>query len=151
MKKFRFLKTQTRRNWDRGGGGFYGAPRSGSGHKGVDILCGKGDCVLMPFDGFVKRKGYPYRGDKKYQLVEVIGERYEDDGLLHNYRIKIMYVSPFSGRGRHAKGEHIAETQTISKRYPHLTKGKNPMQDHVHIEVYKNGMLTDPEPLIEWD
>jgi len=55
-----------------------------------------------------------------------------------------MYIEPVGLKvgDRVFAGQHIGETQDISGYW-------NPrMLNHIHIEVYKNGLLTDPEPII---
>lgn len=123
---------------DPTGHGYYGAKRGRRKHKGLDLVSVKGESVFSLIDGVVTKIGYPYAGNLVFRYVEVTND---------TYRVRIMYVFPknISVGDRVFMGEKIAEAQDVAAYW-------NPrMKNHIHIEVYKNGLLTDPEPLLVID
>lgn len=121
---------------DDAGLGHYGAPRNGHVHNGVDILVVPGNTVRSPIDGMVTRVAYPYANDFNWKGVEIQGT-----GNWENYKVKMFYLTPdIALIGQPViRGQAIGVAQKISDRYP----GQN-MQDHVHVEVFKNGVHIDP-------
>lgn len=127
-------KTILRGN-DPTGHGYYGARRGKRKHKGLDLVSQPKDVVNSLIDGVVTKIGYPYAGNLTFRYVEVTND---------TYRIRVMYIKPVGLKvgDRVFAGQHIGETQDIAGYW-------NPrMLNHIHIEVYKNGLLTDPEPII---
>lgn len=125
------------RNQDPTGNGWYGAKRSSGKrkHKGVDYCAEPGEAIFACISGKV-RVGYPYVASTKMKLVEIKNK---------TYKVKQMYVEPTVRNGDYVKaGDIIGYSQDVAN-YHHLPKMKN----HVHISVWKNGLLTDPEPLIK--
>jgi len=120
---------------DASGNGHYGASRDGGsrGHNGVDLLVTKGQPVFAPFAGTITKQAYPYSDDRKYTGVHLT----RPDGL----KIKVFYMLPKPGIiGKSVSaGEEIGRAQAISEKYG------APMKDHVHVEVWNNGTLENPE------
>lgn len=119
---------------DPTGHGYYGAKRGARKHKGLDLVAAPGDPVRSPIHGVVSKLGYPYANNLEFRYVEITGEV---------YRVRLMYVSPEVELGaRVFEGDLVGSAQDIAGHW-------NPaMKNHVHVEVYKHGLLTDPEPLI---
>lgn len=135
MKLEKPLKEIKLRGNDPTGHGYYGAKRGNRKHKGLDLVSMPKDVVSSLIDGVVTKIGYPYAGNLTFRYVEVTND---------TYRVRVMYIFPknISVGDRVFKGQQIGETQDIASFW-------NPrMLNHIHIEVYKNGLLTDPEPLI---
>lgn len=124
------------RGSDATGNGWYGASRSNGTrkHHGTDYCAEPNEPIYACVDGVV-RVGYPYIASTQMKLVEISN---------FMYRVKIMYVEPIVKTGQRVKaGQLIGYAQDVSA-YHHLGQMKN----HVHIGVWKYGLLTDPEPLI---
>ena len=120
---------------DPTGHGYYGAKRGNRKHKGLDLVSIPKEDVFSLIDGVVTKIGYPYAGNSVFRYVEVTND---------TYRVRVMYIFPkdISVGDRIFTAQKIGEAQNIAKFW-------NPrMKNHIHIEVYKNGLLTDPEPLI---
>lgn len=135
MKIAKPLKEIHLRGNDPTGHGYYGAKRGTRKHKGLDLVSKPKDVVSSLIDGVVTKIGYPYAGNLTFRYVDVSNDV---------YRVRVMYIFPknISVGDRVFAGQQIGETQDISSFW-------NPrMINHIHIEVYKNGLLTDPEPLI---
>ena len=128
------LHTVLRGN-DPTGHGDYGASRGTRKHKGVDVLAEVGTLVCSPITGFITKFGYAYKDNKKLRYVEIKG---------NTYRFRLFYTDLLYGRigQRIMKGEKIGRVQNIAA---HWGGG---MRNHLHISCWKNGLLTDPEPLI---
>ncbi len=126
-------KIQLRGN-DPTGHGYYGAKRGNRKHKGVDVVSVKGEKVFSMTHGVVTKIGYPYSVNLNFRYIEVANDE---------YRIRYMYVEPtIELKDRIFEGDKIGLAQDISSYW-------NPnMINHIHIETYKNGLLTDSEPLI---
>ena len=123
------------READPGGGGWYGAPRGERKHKGLDVITEPDEEILSPITGEFVRYGKPYSRTDKFDLVVLKNE---------TYQIKLMYVKGYS----FAKGERIEAGQPIGKAQDIAGYWNNGMANHVHLEVEKYGLLTDPEPLL---
>lgn len=120
---------------DPTGHGYYGAKRGNRKHKGLDVVAEPNEEVYSLIDGVVTKIGYPYKGNFTFRYIDVTND---------TYRARIMYIFPknISLGDRIFKGQVIGEAQNISAHW-------NPrMLNHIHIEIYKNGLLTDPEPLL---
>lgn len=129
------LKEIVLRGNDPTGHGYYGAKRGNSKHKGVDIVAKPNEDVFTPIHGVITKLGYPYAKNLKFRYVEITND---------TYRIRLMYVSPkkISVGNRVFEGQKIGKAQDIASYW-------NPkMKNHIHVEAYKNGLLTDVEPLI---
>ncbi len=125
------------RDKDTTGNGWYGASRAHHTrkHKGCDYCAEPGEEIYACVSGTV-RIGYPYNTSTKMKLVEITNS---------TYKVKQMYVDPIVKSGDFVReGQIIGYSQDVAN-YHHLPEMKN----HVHISVWKNGLLTDPEPLIK--
>ena len=129
------LKEIELRGNDPTGHGYYGAKRGNRKHKGLDLVAVPLTDVFSPIDGVITKLGYPYAGNLTFRYVEITNDI---------YRVRVMYCQPKSlvvGK-RVFEADKIGEVQDIAKYW-------NPkMKNHIHFEVYKHGLLTDPEPLI---
>ena len=115
---------------DKGGSGYFGAPRSKTvngvkvsyKHEGTDFVCMPGQVIKMPVTGKVARLAYPYP-DKSYGGVVIESKR---------ATLKIFYVKPYDGVvGMVLKlGDPIGTAQDVSLRYP--GQGVTP---HIHVQV----------------
>lgn len=120
---------------DPTGHGYYGAKRGNRKHKGLDLVAAPKTKVVSPINGIITKIGYPYANNLSFRYVEITGDV---------YRVRLMYVFPknLSVGSRVYEGDVVGEVQDISSYW-------NPkMKNHVHFELYKHGLLTDPEPLI---
>ena len=124
---------------DKGGRGYYGAPRSrmlATGklqrylHKGTDYRCEPGQIVKSPMTGIIARRAKPYAHDF-YSGVLIVSKRLS---------LKMFYLEPNSDLiGKVVKiGDTIGIAQDISKKYPTVTP-------HIHVEIVK----CDPEIFID--
>lgn len=118
------------------GSGQFGASRGHRTHKGVDYSVDEKDPILAPIYGRISRYPYPYAGDIHYKGIEIIG--LEEHSA---YKVKLFYVNPSIAIGTIVEpGTIIGYAQNISARYgPALS-----MNNHVHMEIYKNGKIIDP-------
>lgn len=129
------LKKVILRGNDPTGHGYYGAKRGNRKHKGLDLKSEKKEDVFSLIDGVVTKIGFPYANNLTFRYVEITNDI---------YRIRVMYIFPknISVGDRIFKGDLIGQAQDISSYW------NSKMINHIHIEVYKNGLITDPEPLI---
>lgn len=120
---------------DPTGHGYYGAKRGTKKHKGLDIIVNEGDDILSPINGHFRRIGRVYEHTDEFYLVELVND---------TYSVKLMYVCPNDIKTNTPviEGQIIGSAQDIAAYWG----GK--MLNHVHMEVRKHGLLTDPEPLI---
>lgn len=123
------------READPGGGGWYGAKRGERKHKGLDIITEPGEEIFSPITGEFVRYGKPYSRTDKFDLI-----------VLKNdiYQVKIMYVKGYS----FAKGEKISAGDKIGQAQDIAGYWQNGMANHIHLEIEKHGLITDPEPLL---
>jgi murein DD-endopeptidase MepM/ murein hydrolase activator NlpD len=126
------------RDKDNTGNGWFGAKRGTRLHKGVDYVVVPGEPIFACCAGVV-RIGNVYWTSTKMKLVEISGAI-----DVHDVRVKQMYVLPCVKTGETVqKGQLIGVAQDVAKYH-----GSKEMKPHVHISVWKNGLLTDPEPII---
>ncbi|MCB9033509.1 MAG: M23 family metallopeptidase [Chitinophagales bacterium] len=131
---FAVNSTNKLRECDAFGCGHFGASRSGGTrtHKGIDFVATENQSIYAPFECKIIRYGQPYADDSKYKLVEIEST----DGV---YKAKIMYIKALYSVGKVVKrGELLVNADNISKKY-----GAS-MTNHVHFELYKNGILVNP-------
>jgi len=124
------------RGADPTGYGWYGASRGNRKHKGVDVLTQPKDSIKAPFSGVITKFGQVYSQTNKFKYIELKSDV---------YRIRLMYAKPIDSlklNQRIFEGDEIGIAQDIAGYW------KSGMLNHIHIELYKNGLLTDPEPLI---
>ena len=124
------------RGCDAFGCGHFGAPRGARSHKGVDFKVKENDSIKAPFDCKIIRYGFAYSGDQDQQLVEIEGLN-----QFTGYKAKIMYIKP-----THPVGTIIQNGTTICKAGNISNKYGSSMINHVHFELYENGLLINPEP-----
>lgn len=135
--KFFAINTDNQfRNCDAFGCGYYGASRGKRTHKGIDFKVNEDEPIKAPFDCTIVRYGYPYENDNLQRLVEIKGF-----GNYSDYTAKIMYIKPI-----HAIGTLINKGSTVCFAGNIKNKYGNSMINHVHFELYKNGILINPEP-----
>ena len=67
---------------------------------------------------------------------------YTNGGEYTEYKVKMWYFVPKIKTETIYKGYLIGTTADISRRYQNSPS----MQDHIHLEVRKNGVLKDPLP-----
>lgn len=121
---------------DPTGHGYYGAKRGTRKHQGFDLLAEPGVIVISPIDGFITKIGQVYRATTKFKYIEISNDI---------YRVRLMYGKPIKDlkiNKRVQDGVHIGHVQDIAQYH-----GGN-MKNHLHVQVWKHGLLTDPEPLI---
>lgn len=124
-----------KREGDPTGDGHYGANRGARKHKGLDIVALPGQTIVSAINGAISKIGYPYADALQFRYIDVVG---------NGHRVRIMYVMPIKGLvvgTRIFEGQPIGHAQDIAKYWGHG------MVNHSHIEIYKHGLLTDPEPL----
>ncbi len=130
------LKELKPRDYDARGAGWYGASRGTRKHKGLDLLAAPGDKVFTPINGFITRIGRTYSHTAEFKYIEISNDI---------YRIRLMYGKPgfddVKLNKRVVAGEEIGIVQDIAGYWG------GGMLNHLHVEVYKHGLLTDPEPL----
>ena len=123
-----------RRGSDPTGYGHYGAKRGTRKHKGIDLLTKPGMTVFSPIDGFITKLGTAYKATTRFKYIDVSGEE---------YRWRLMYCRPTLKLGaRITAGDFIGTAQDIAAYHG------GEMLCHIHVECYKHGLLTDPEPLL---
>ena len=130
------IKKMVLRGNDPTGHGHYGAKRGRKKHKGLDLAAVQGEDVVSPIHGVVTKLGYPYSFALQFRYVEISNDV---------YRVRLMYVAPLKKIKvgiRLFEGDLIGQVQHIAGYW------NQKMTNHVHIEVYKYGLLTDPEPLL---
>jgi murein DD-endopeptidase MepM/ murein hydrolase activator NlpD len=115
---------------DAKGDGHFGASRTGHAHAGADFLCKKGQIVLAPMSGLIVRQGVAYSNDATYKVVVLSNP--------NGYEVKMMYCTTDKVGQQVKRGEPIAICQAIAEKYG------APMQNHIHLEIRKNGQLLNP-------
>lgn len=122
------------RDKDSTGNGWFGASRGSRKHKGTDFVVSPGERIYACISGRV-RVGLVYGGSIEMKLVEIVND---------TYKVQQMYVQPYVKTGDYIKeGSVIGKAQDVAAFH-----GEIEMKPHVHISVWKHGLLTDPEPLI---
>lgn len=121
---------------DSEGHGYYGAPRQGRTHQGIDFICRAGDTVRAFASGVVTKLGYPYSDDLEYRYIRV------DNG---KFQLDYFYVEPFVEVGDTVfAGGVIGLMQDVCARYPDAKA----MQNHYHLRAMKGGEVIDPMPIL---
>ncbi len=129
--------TQLRGN-DPTGNGWFGAKRGKKLHRGVDYLTIPGENIFAVASGRI-RVGNVYENSTEMKLVEIKGKQ-----DVHNVKAKQMYVLPYVKTGDYVKkGQIIGVAQDIANFH-----NSEEMENHMHLTVWKNGLLTDPEPIV---
>jgi len=128
----KITKDNIYRGEDPLGDGAFGASRSNGTrkHKGIDIVTKPGETIFSPITGKVTRFPIPYADDNRYNGAEITNS---------TYRIMIFYMKANVSIGSTIiAGQSIGIAQNISAKHGAA------MKNHVHYEVYKNGILIDP-------
>lgn len=120
---------------DASGSGRFGSSRGGGSrlHNGVDLEVIKGQPIYAPFAGTITKQAYPYANDRKFTGLHLTTK----EGV----KVKMFYMAPKPGIIGKAvtAGQEIGRAQDISEKYG------APMKPHIHVEVYNNGTLLNPE------
>ena len=128
------------RGRDPHGAGYYGAPRGGRTHGGIDFACYKGSVVHSVCDGEVTKIGYPYAPShsKKGHL------RYVQITADTGHDVRYFYTLPLDVKiGDYVReGEPIATTQGLTDVYEGII-------DHFHFEVKYGGKRINPNDYLE--
>lgn len=120
---------------DPTGHGYYGAKRGTRKHKGLDIITEPGEKLTVPFSGTITKIGQVYKETPKFKYVEITSDV---------YRVRLMYSKPINLKVNQKvfRGNVYGEAQDIAGYWG------GGMKNHVHMQLWKHGLLTDPEPLI---
>ena len=132
------------RGVDGQGSGEFDASRGNRKHKGVDIISNAGDVIVSPIDGYVSKVGYRIYSTKCSYLV---GVDITGTGDYEGYKIRLFYVKSDVTEGVDVdKGDPIGKQQSLNNNcYPQkYSNGNYTMKNHVHVEVYYNGILKNP-------
>nr|WP_322624491.1 M23 family metallopeptidase [uncultured Flavobacterium sp.] len=122
------------RGTDNYGSGAFSASRDGGtrSHNGIDLVTQTGDPIYSPISGTVIRIAIPYANDSRYKGLLIEGG---------GYSVKLFYIVPTIAIGSTVKaGQQVGIAQDLTVKYPGIT-------NHVHLEVYHNGELINPETL----
>lgn len=111
-----------RRTSDSWGQGHYGAGRGTRKHLGLDIVCGDGATVYVPFDVELKGKVVVYNDPKKAAINN--GINLSGEGLC----FKLFYVKPVKYNGKLKKGSVLGTLLPMQTVYPGITS-------HVHVQM----------------
>ena len=125
------------RGADPTGNGWYGAKRGKRKHKGLDVITIPGEQIAAPITGKIMKFGYAYANALRFRYIDIKNSI---------YKMRIMYVGPdptLKIGDRIYTGQIIGVAQDIAAHHG------GGMQNHIHIELKKNGLLTDPEPLLK--
>ena len=122
------------RGEDKTGNGWWGAKRGSRKHEGCDYVDCRGAEIIACTNGRV-RNGQVYSTSSEMTLIEITNDI---------YRVKQMYVDSIVENGEIVeKGQLIGYLQDVASFH------NNPdMKTHCHVTVWKNGLKTDPEPIL---
>lgn len=125
------------RGTDTWGSGWYGAPRAGRLHLGLDLQAMVGQDVLAPCCGIITREAHPYGDGGPWDT----GVHLDGAGTAAGLTMSIFYVRPIPGivgASVHA-GEVIGRAESLEGKYPGIT-------GHIHVAIQRAGKPTDPTP-----
>ena len=128
------IDTLIERGRDPKGHGDFGMPRGAKRHRGWDVVGQPGIDIKSPISGKITKHGYMYDG-LPFRYVEITGE---------TYRFRLGYAEL---RNDLKVGRLVFEADCIAILQDIAGHWGGGMKNHLHIECYKNGLLTDPEPL----
>lgn len=126
------------RTIDRWGSGGYLVARDGGKrkHLGLDIRAKRGTILLSPIGGKLKKSVIPYGESDRFS-----GTVIEGTGPWKGYEVQIYYLDAYPLLKIKA-GEPIGIVQDLTTKFSGI-------QNHVHIEVRKNGRLMNPKKLFK--
>lgn len=138
------VNPQVVRGVDAAGSGAFGSSRKRkrngvwqsvpAAHQGLDILTRPGQIIASPITGKIIAVGVAYSDDNRYSSIMIQG----DDQCYQSIRVKLLYVQPNVVQGQTViRGQSIGLSQNISLKY-------SDANNHVHIEVYFNGVVQNP-------
>lgn len=120
---------------DPTGHGYYGAKRGTKKHKGVDLVSIPEEDVFASIHGIVTKLGQVYKKPAKFKYVEITNDV---------YRIRLMYCKPSV-----KLNQRIFECDIIGNAQDIAGYWNSKMKNHIHMVVYKHGLLTDAEPILK--
>lgn len=136
-QKFHSIGKQNKIRSDGYGSGYFGASRDQGKrkHNGIDLVVTPGESILSPITGKILKYSYPYPGES------FSGVHIQND----EYLVKMWYLSPVLVK----PGQQVTQGQAIGVAQKISTKYGSGMIDHVHVEVWPNGLgkAIDPAPL----
>jgi len=120
---------------DSWGDGSFDSSRTHGGHEGIDIETSPGQTLYAPYNMYVERQNWPYKGDWYFTGMDVVPK-----GRGLGTKARYFYVAPFEEiLGTNVTmGTPIGIAQDISQKY------SNSMVPHVHVEHWKDGEPIDP-------
>ncbi len=121
------------RGRDPKGHGDYGMPRGSRKHQGWDIEVPVGATLSAPFSGKITKHGWMYK-NQDLRYVEISSE---------TFRLRLGYTTLAPGL---KVGDFIGECETLSIQQDIAGFWGGGMKNHCHLQLWKNGLLTDPEP-----
>lgn len=128
LHKSFYDKSQIR--WtDVKGSGYYGAPRKGRTHDGVDYKANPWDLVPSPITWIVRRYSHPYADDLSYKWVIISNDSEE---------ATLWYLNPSVQKWDFVNaGDIIGVAQDLTIRYKGIT-------NHIHYRLHVDGKGVDP-------
>jgi len=124
---------------DSRGHGYFGAPRGARTHNGVDFVCDPSEDVAAFVSGEVTKLGYPYKNDLSFRYVQIT----DSEG----YDWRYFYCEPIHQVGEKVlKDDIIGFAQDVAAKYDY--QDLDPMTNHYHLEIMKNGEYFDPLPFV---
>lgn len=127
---------------DPSGHGNFGAKRGLKKHAGVDLAAVPGVSVFSPIDGIVTKFRQVYSHTTEFKIVEITNDI---------YRAWLMYCAPdiIEKNDRVYRGDRLGVVQDISSYWWNKSSKKGTkMINHLHVQIWKYGKVTDPEPLL---
>lgn len=120
---------------DPTGHGYYGAKRGKRKHKGWDLVAYPEQRIISPHGGKITKLGYCYEGNMDLRYIEITDKI---------YRSRLLYVKPLNIK----VGDLIMDCHEIGTAQDIASHWGNGMINHIHWQIWKHGLLTDPEPLV---
>ncbi|MBE7649309.1 M23 family metallopeptidase [Tenacibaculum finnmarkense] len=139
------LKKIIDRGNDPTGFGHFGAKRGWRNgkrryHRGHDILSVPGESITSMIYGTVTKVGYMYSSPKSSHLryVEVTNDL---------FRIRLCYLESCVKVGDVVcAGQRVGYAENVAKYHNrNKKKGQSLMLNHLHVEMYKDGVLINPK------
>ena len=126
------------RGEDPTGHGYYGAKRGTKKHQGLDIIATPGEDVFCPIDGVITKFGQVYETEitPKFKYIEITND---------TYRVRLMYALQTP---EVSINQRVFECDVIGKVQDVAGFWNPKMINHIHMQVWKHGLLTDAEPIL---